>query len=63
VLTSEVRERLKDLLYEKAEAINVIIEALEIMPDHVHLFVSADPTEAPQSLDAMCQIPYNNTYM
>ncbi len=50
VLTSEVAERLKDLLYEKAEAINVIIEALEIMPDHVHLFVSADPTEAPQRL-------------
>ena len=50
VLTSEVRERLKDLLYEKAEAINVSIEALEIMPDHVHLFVSADPTEAPQRL-------------
>ena len=50
VLTSEVRERSKDHLYEKAEAINVSIEALEIMPDHVHLFVSADPPEAPQRL-------------
>jgi putative transposase len=50
VLTSEVAKRLKDLLYEKAEAINVNIEALEIMPDHVHLFVSADPTDAPQRL-------------
>jgi putative transposase len=50
VLTSEVAERLKELLYEKAEAINVSIEALEIMPDHVHLFVSADPTDAPQRL-------------
>ena len=50
VLTSEVAERLKDLLYEKANQIKVVIEVLEIMPDHVHLFVSADPTEAPQRL-------------
>lgn len=50
VLTSEIAERLKDLLYEKAEEINVVVEALEIMPDHVHLFVSADPTIAPQRL-------------
>jgi putative transposase len=41
---------LKELLYEKAKAINVSIEALEIMPDHVHLFVSTDPTDAPQRL-------------
>jgi len=30
--------------------LQVTIEALEIMPDQVHLFVSADPTEAPQRL-------------
>lgn len=34
----------------KAPALDVEIEALEIMPDHVHLFVSAPPTEAPQHL-------------
>ena len=50
VLTSEVAERSKDLLYEKTEEINVIIEALEIIPGHIHLFVSADPTIAPQRL-------------
>jgi putative transposase len=38
------------LLFEKANDLGVQIEALEIMPDHVHLFVSADPTEAPQRL-------------
>ncbi len=26
------------------------IEALEIMPDHVHLFIAAPPTEAPHHL-------------
>jgi len=28
----------------------VEIEAFEIMPDHVHIFVNADPTEAPAHL-------------
>jgi putative transposase len=77
VLTGYIAERLKDLLFEKAEQMNVVIEALEITPalpctaltlalagsaregkcacgasvlDHVHLFVSTDPTEAPQRL-------------
>ena len=50
VLTGEVAERLKDLLYEKAEENNILIEALEIMPEHVDLFVSVDPTEAPQRI-------------
>lgn len=50
VLTGKVADDLQDLLYEKAQQIDVTIEALEIMPDHVHLFVSSDPTEAPQRL-------------
>ena len=41
-------ERLKELLVEKAHQLDVDIEALEIMPDHVHLFVCSDPTRAPQ---------------
>ena len=50
VLVDQVADDLQDLLYQKAEQLDVTIEALEIMPDHVHLFVSADPTEAPQRL-------------
>lgn len=50
VLVGPVEERLKLLLREKAAALNTEIEALEVMPDHVHLFVSADPTEAVQHL-------------
>ena len=50
VLTGKVAGRLKELLYEKAEENKIVIEALEIMPDHVHLFVCADPTEAPQRI-------------
>jgi putative transposase len=50
VLVGQVADDLRDLLYQKAKEMDVEIEALEIMPDHVHLFVSSDPTEAPQHL-------------
>jgi putative transposase len=50
VLVGAVEARLKDLLAEKAAAMDVQIEALEVMPDHVHLFVAAPPTDAPQHL-------------
>jgi len=50
VLTDAVAARLKELLAEKAIAMDVQIEALEVMPDHVHLFVVAPPTDAPQHL-------------
>ncbi|MER3417528.1 MAG: IS200/IS605 family transposase [Armatimonadota bacterium] len=50
VLTEPVAESLKALLYEKATELDVMIEGLEVMPDHVHLFVSAAPTDAPQHL-------------
>ena len=47
VLIGDVRIRLKELLVEKAEKINVSIENMEIMPDHVHLFVKSTPVNAP----------------
>lgn len=50
VLTGQVTQDLRTLLGQKADALQVTIEALEIMPDHVHLIVAADPTDAPQRL-------------
>jgi len=50
VLVGPVEQALRDLLQEKAEQLHVTIEALEVMPDHVHLFISAPPTEAPHRL-------------
>lgn len=46
VLQNEVANRLKELLYLKAAELRIIIHALEIMPDHVHLFCESDPTLA-----------------
>ena len=36
VLVGRIEARLRELLYEKANNMGVEIEALEIMPDHVH---------------------------
>ena len=50
VLVDAVAQKLAALLAEIASAPDAEIEALDVMPDHVHLFVSAPPTEAPQHL-------------
>lgn len=44
VLVSPVDGRLKELLYEVAQEYDLVIHALEIMPDHVHVFVESQPT-------------------
>jgi putative transposase len=44
VLTGDVDRRLRELFAEKATELGMKIHALEIMPDHVHLFVESDPT-------------------
>ena len=43
VLVNGVDTRLKDLLAQIAEQIQVEIIEMEIMPDHVHLLIEVDP--------------------
>lgn len=43
-------ERLKELLREKSNELGWEIIALEVMPDHVHLFISVDPNMAPSQV-------------
>ena len=50
VLLGPVADDLRALLHHKADPLKVTIEALEIMPDPVHLFISAPPSEAPHRL-------------
>ncbi len=47
VLADAVADRLRGLLSEVAQAKGFEILALEIQPDHVHLFFSAPPAIAP----------------
>ncbi len=47
VLVGKVESRLKDLIKEKAKEIGCNVIALEVMPDHVHLFVEGSPIQPP----------------
>jgi putative transposase len=47
ILVGIIEHRLRELLVEKAKQIDVNIESLEIMPDHIHLFIKTPPTASP----------------
>jgi putative transposase len=55
VLGGEVAVALAALLREKSAELGCVVEALEVLPDHVHLFVEAPPTLAPQQIVAQCK--------
>lgn len=44
-LVGDIERRLRELLYEKASQNNWEIKELEIMPDYVHLFIKATPSD------------------
>jgi len=50
VLVDGVDIRLKELLIEKSKQMNVVIENMEVMPDHIHLFVKCQPVDNPQQI-------------
>ena len=43
----KIKERLEEIITEVATDNNWNVIAKEVMPDHVHLFVSADPRTRP----------------
>ena len=43
VLTNGVDERLKAIIREVAKERDVIVEGMEVMPDHVHILANVDP--------------------
>ena len=47
VLTEQVTSKLAVLLNNKAKQLGVSIDTLEIMPDHVHIFVKCSPVDSP----------------
>lgn len=52
VLTGDVENRLKELLIDVSKEIGVHIESMEVMPEHVHLFVKSPPVMAPAGIVA-----------
>lgn len=47
ILIGILENRLKELLSIKAKELSIEIITLEIMPNHLHLFVKCDPTDSP----------------
>lgn len=52
VLIKPVDARLKALIREIADQREMTMHALEVMPDHVHLFLETDPRWAPAEIAA-----------
>jgi putative transposase len=52
VLGGPVEVRLKELLTLKAQELGITLHTMEVMPDHVHLFVESDPGMAPAKIAA-----------
>jgi putative transposase len=49
-LTGKIETRLKELIRQKAKEKECKVLALEVMPDHVHLFILANPQLSPNLL-------------
>lgn len=47
VLEGEIDSRLRELLIQRASDLGISIEQMEIMPDHLHLFIKSSPVHAP----------------
>ncbi len=50
VLTDEVVDRLKQLIEEKADELDLDILRLAIQPDYVHLFITGNPKLTPNKI-------------
>lgn len=50
VLIGYIAKRTEELIRQKAKELNCKIIALEIMPDHIHLFIQGKPQISPNSL-------------
>jgi len=48
VLVEDIKDRLIELIFEKAKELQLEIVEANIQPDHVHLFVRSKPIHSPQ---------------
>jgi putative transposase len=47
VLTDAIQARAKEVLLAKAAELHLLIERMEVMEDHIHVFVKANPVSSP----------------
>ena len=46
LLIGEVEKRLKEIIYEVCDEKDVELKAIEVMSDHVHVFIVVDPRQS-----------------
>lgn len=46
LLTGKIEERLKEIICEVCQEKEIELKAIEVMPDHVHVFIDVDPRQA-----------------
>ena len=47
--TDELSNEMKEILWQVAEDNEIVIEKMEVMPAHVHVLISFQPSKAPTS--------------
>jgi putative transposase len=50
VLVGKIRNRLIEVLHEKCQQMKWEIIALEVMPDHLHIFLGASPSDSVETI-------------
>ncbi|MEM4097684.1 MAG: IS200/IS605 family transposase [Candidatus Micrarchaeaceae archaeon] len=50
VLEGQVAKRLRELIKQKADDMNCRIISMEVMPDHIHLFIEGSPILTPNKI-------------
>jgi len=50
ILVGKIKDRLIELIYLKAKELECEVVSLEIMPDHIHLFIQSNPQTSPNYL-------------
>lgn len=50
VLDGDIAKKARQLIREKAEDLDCRVISLEVMPDHVHLFIEGSPTLTPNKI-------------
>jgi len=53
VLTRKIADTLKSMLYNIAKEKGFVIKSMEVMPDHVHVFISSHPKHSPSYIYKM----------
>ena len=50
ILTGKIKDFIEEQIHTISETKNYEILELKVMPDHIHLFISASPTESPTGI-------------